>query len=64
MSVNRTPVKVPVMKETVQSKVQAAAPKGLSLSKEDAREIIYGMPYETWRATFQKDPKKPAKHSS
>src|SRR5262249_11117849 len=43
---------------------EAAVAKGLSLSKEDAREIIYGMPYETWRATFQKDPKKPAKHSS
>jgi len=25
----------------------AAAAKGLSLSKEQAREIIYGMPYET-----------------
>jgi len=32
---------------------EAAAVKGLSLSKEEAREIIYGMPYETWRATFQ-----------
>jgi len=26
---------------------EAAASKGLSLSKEEAREIIYGMPYET-----------------
>jgi hypothetical protein len=43
---------------------QAAAAKGLSISKEDAREIIYGMPYETWRASFQKDPKKAAEHSS
>ena len=25
----------------------AAAAKGLSLSKEQAREIIYGMPYQT-----------------
>ena len=43
---------------------EAAAAKGLSLSKEEAREIIYGMPYETWRATFQKGPKKPPNHSS
>jgi uncharacterized protein len=43
---------------------EAAAAKGLSISKEDAREIIYGMPYETWRASFQKDPKKAAEHSS
>ena len=43
---------------------EAAAVKGLSLSKEEAREIIYGMPYETWRATFQKGSKKPPKHSS
>ena len=25
---------------------EAAAAKGMSLSKEEAREIIYGMPYE------------------
>ena len=35
---------------------EAAASKGLSLSKEEAREIIYGMPYETWKAKFQKGP--------
>ena len=39
---------------------EAAAAKGLALSKEEAREIIYGMPYETWRATFQKGAKKTA----
>jgi uncharacterized protein len=31
----------------------AAAAKGVSLSKEQAREIIYGMPYETWKSKFQ-----------
>ena len=36
---------------------EAAAAQGVSLSKEEAREIIYGVPYETWRATFQKGPK-------
>jgi uncharacterized protein len=43
---------------------EAAAAKGVSLSKEEAREIIYGMPYENWRTTFQKGQKKPSKHSS
>ena len=37
---------------------EAAAAKGVSLSKEEAREIIYGMPYETWKATFQKGPQR------
>jgi len=31
---------------------EAAASKGLPLTKEEAREIIYGMPYETWKAKF------------
>jgi uncharacterized protein len=43
---------------------EAAAAKGLSLSKEESREIIYGMPYETWKATFQKGLPMPHKHSS
>jgi hypothetical protein len=36
----------------------AAEAEGLSLSKEEARQIIYGMPYETWKAMFQKGPQK------
>jgi hypothetical protein len=43
---------------------EAAAAKGLSLGKEESREVIYGMPYETWKATFQKGPPRPHKHSS
>jgi hypothetical protein len=35
----------------------AAAAKGLSLSKEEAQEIIYGMPYESWKEMFQKGAK-------
>lgn len=31
----------------------AADEKGLGLSKEDAREIVYGMPYAEWKAQFQ-----------
>ena len=33
--------------------MEAAAEKGISLSKEEAREIVYGMPYEAWKAKFQ-----------
>ena len=33
--------------------VDAAKAKGLELSKDEAREIIYGMPYEDWQAKYQ-----------
>jgi predicted N-formylglutamate amidohydrolase len=32
---------------------EAAAERGLDLSKADAREMIYGMPYEKWKAKHQ-----------
>lgn len=32
----------------------AAEEKGIELSDPEAREIIYGMPYEDWKAKFQK----------
>ena len=32
---------------------EAADEKGLEMSKEQAREIVYGMPYETWRDQYQ-----------
>ncbi|MEL7130125.1 MAG: DUF1244 domain-containing protein [Pseudomonadota bacterium] len=31
----------------------AAADNGITLSKEDARERVYGMPYETWKSEHQ-----------
>jgi uncharacterized protein len=31
----------------------AADAKGVSLSKDDSREAIYGMPYEEWKAKYQ-----------
>jgi len=34
---------------------EAAATKGLQLSKDEAREIIYGMPYREWQAKYQKE---------
>ena len=32
---------------------EAAEADGLAISKEESREIIYGMPYEEWRAKYQ-----------
>lgn len=34
---------------------EAAAERGLDLSKEEAREIVYGMPYGEWKAKYQKE---------
>jgi hypothetical protein len=33
----------------------AADAKGLTMSKDESREIVYGMPYDAWRAKNQKD---------
>ena len=33
----------------------AAAAKGIELPKDEAREIVYGMPYKTWQARYQAD---------
>ena len=33
----------------------AAHDKGLELSKDDAREIVYGMPYSEWKAKHQQE---------
>jgi uncharacterized protein len=32
----------------------AAEERGVSLSDPEAREIVYGMPYEQWKANYQK----------
>ena len=32
---------------------EAAGKDGIPLSKEESREIVYGMPYEEWRARCQ-----------
>lgn len=38
----------------------AAVAKGIALSKEQAREIVYGMTYDEWKAKFQTEaPGKP-----
>ncbi|MCB1429839.1 MAG: DUF1244 domain-containing protein [Nitratireductor sp.] len=33
----------------------AANEKGITLDKPQAREIIYGMPYDEWREKYQKE---------
>jgi len=32
---------------------EEADAKGLSISKDQSREAVYGMPYETWKQKFQ-----------
>jgi len=39
----------------------AATEKGLQLTKEGAREVIYGMPYSEWQARHQTDASPAAK---
>src|SRR5471032_3412699 len=33
----------------------AADDKGVPMTKEQSRDIVYGMPYEEWRAKYQKE---------
>jgi hypothetical protein len=33
---------------------EAAAERGIELSKDAARERVYGMPYSEWKATYQR----------
>lgn len=40
---------------------EAAAERGLSISKDRARERVYGMPYEEWKARFQAEASPEAK---
>jgi hypothetical protein len=32
---------------------EEADAKGLAISKDESREAVYGMPYETWKSKFQ-----------
>jgi hypothetical protein len=34
---------------------EAADAEGASMSKEESREIVYGMPYDEWRAKYQRE---------
>ena len=33
--------------------MEAAGERGIDMDKAEAREIVYGMPYEDWRAKYQ-----------
>jgi len=33
----------------------AARDKGLNVSRDEARELVYGMPYEEWKALHHKE---------
>ena len=39
----------------------AAEERGLPMTYEAARELVYGMPYEEWRARFQSEASAEAK---
>jgi uncharacterized protein len=34
---------------------EAADAKGVAMTKEMSREAVYGMPYEVWRAKYQRE---------
>ena len=34
---------------------EAADAKGLTMSKDESREIVYGMPFNEWRDKYQKE---------
>jgi hypothetical protein len=34
---------------------EAADAKGVPMTKEESREVVYGMPYDEWRAKHQKE---------
>src|SRR5215467_7628684 len=33
----------------------AADAKGVAMTKDESREIVYGMPFDQWRAKYQKE---------
>ncbi len=44
---------------------EAAEQRGLAVSKDEARERVYGMPYEEWKAKYQTEasPEQVAKYA-
>ncbi|MGE0233285.1 MAG: DUF1244 domain-containing protein [Flavobacteriaceae bacterium] len=42
---------------------EAAGEAGVDLDRDSAREIVYGMPYEAWKARYQKEA-SPAKQAA
>ena len=42
---------------------EAANARGIEMSKDEAREIFYGMPYERWKAEFQTEASTDQQHA-
>ena len=40
---------------------EAAEAEGIPVSKDESREIVYGMPYDDWRAKYQNESSPAAK---
>ena len=38
--------------------VSAAKEKGIEISYDEARKIVYGMPYDEWKSMYQKEATK------
>jgi hypothetical protein len=38
---------------------ESAEERGLKLPDPEAREAVYGMPYDEWKKQYQKEPTKP-----
>jgi hypothetical protein len=37
---------------------EAADARGVAMSRDESRETIYGMPYDEWKAKYQKEASK------
>ena len=37
----------------------AAREKGVSVTRDEARQSVYGMPYDDWKSKYQSGPAKP-----
>ena len=44
--------------EHLKSAVPSAKKKGFQIDKDQAKELIYGMPYEKWKSNFQIERKR------
>jgi hypothetical protein len=38
---------------------EAAKQRGLPITRDEARQMVYGMPYEEWKAKYQNEAAKP-----
>ena len=34
---------------------EAADAEGIAMTKDESREVVYGMPYEEWKAKYQRE---------